>query len=53
VKSLPDFGKVCFPDMRAIELSLLIPRASRQQLKFLAALIQLNPARRLTASQVS
>ena len=52
MKDLPDFGKVCFPVMRAVALQMFMPQASQELLGFIQEFIHLNPNRRTTAEQV-
>jgi len=51
VVNLPDYSKVSFPDMEPVDLTLLVPHASRPSLDFLSSLLQLNPSTRLTATE--
>ena len=49
VESLPDYSKVSFPNMQPLPLSLVLPQAHPADLHFLAHLLVLDPARRMSA----
>lgn len=46
---LPDYSKVSFPNMKPLPLSLVLPQAHPDDLHFLAHLLVLDPARRMSA----
>lgn len=52
VRSLPDYGKVNFPDMAPVDLQLVIPHAHKDDVRFLKLLLQLNPSNRPTAAEI-
>jgi len=49
VEKLPDYSKVSFPNMQPLSLSLVLPQAHPADLHFLAHLMVLDPARRMSA----
>lgn len=55
VRDLPDFSKVIFPEMQPLDLRVVVPieEEGPAQEAFLRAMLQLDPAKRLTANQVS
>lgn len=49
MEKLPDYSKVNFPNMQPLSLSLVLPQAHPADLHFLAHLLVLDPARRMSA----
>jgi serine/threonine protein kinase len=49
---LPDFNKVNFPKMAPIPLSVVIPSARSDDLAFIDQILQLDPKKRLSSSDV-
>jgi cell cycle related kinase len=49
VQELPDYSKVSFPNMPALDLRLVLPAAHPQEVAFLSRLLALDPSRRLGA----
>jgi hypothetical protein len=52
VDKLPDFSKVCFPNLDPLPLALVLPQAHRDDLAFLESILQMDPNKRLSAAQV-
>jgi len=52
VDLLPDYSKVGFPDLDPINLSIIIPHMSTDDLMFLEKMLVLDPAKRWTASML-
>jgi len=52
VGELPDYNKVSFPGLRAIDFGLVIPRLQAADAAFLRTMLVLDPARRVTAAEV-
>jgi cell cycle related kinase len=52
LEHLPDYGKVQFPNMPAVDLQMLMPEAHPRAIELLKAMLSLNPNRRPTALQV-
>ena len=52
VDLLPDYNKVSFPDLRALDLGLVIPRVQAGDAAFLCCMLVLDPAQRATAAQM-
>lgn len=52
VDRLPDFDKICFPNMQTVDLSLLMPHAGREDIEFLRSVLDLDPLKRHSADQV-
>jgi serine/threonine protein kinase len=50
VEQLPDYGKVSFPDFDPVPLPLLLPEAHSDDLQFISHFFQLDPKKRLSAS---
>lgn len=48
---LPDYCKVSFPHMAALDLRFVLPAAHPDEVAFLSTMLVLDPARRLTAQQ--
>lgn len=51
VQQLPDYSKVSFPRMVALDLSMLIPNAGTDDIAFLRLMLQMDPSKRITADQ--
>ncbi|GMH37546.1 hypothetical protein BSKO_05419 [Bryopsis sp. KO-2023] len=52
VKSLPDYGKILFPECTGIPFSKVLPKASIEALSLLTQLLSYNPAHRPTVNDV-
>ena len=52
VDQLPDFDKVCFPGLRALDFSLLIPHLHNDDNAFLKTMLVLDPTKRLAAADI-
>ena len=49
VDDLPDYKKISFPHLPSIDLHMLIPHASTEDITFLRTLLNLDPMQRVTA----
>lgn len=49
VERLPDYHKVCFPNMDPLDIRLIIPHAPESEITFVTQSLQLDPAQRLSA----
>jgi hypothetical protein len=52
VEALPDYSKVSFPDMEAINLATLIPNCQPEDIQFIEFMLKLCPEQRLTCAEV-
>ena len=51
VEDLPDFKKISFPDLPAVDLKFFIPHGSDADIAFLRTILVMDPAQRATAQE--
>jgi cell cycle related kinase len=52
VVDLPDFSKVKFPEMQPLDMRMIFPRLAPEDIAFIQIMLKLNPAERMTATDI-